>query len=234
MEDNVQVPTTARVDALEARVARIEAHLQGRPEPPQPPDPPEPGVFRALGCFDNEALDNKLVRLPALRKSRQPREDVEALGDIRGGDWKQGEHLIWSDKNSVVPKGYSQWSSNMHKGPLVRRGGSYTWKNIGVASGLDARQLKWGTREYNAPDRAFISCDFTEITQEHGLYVSNSGDTSLQGCTFLRVGSQGGSVGVPPVAVPAVRRGQHALRGEPVPLRRGLPLRGLWAGRHSP
>jgi hypothetical protein len=131
------------------------------------------------------------VRLPVLRQSRAPREDVAALGDIRANDWKLGQDLVWSDLSSVVPRGYNQWSSNLHKGQLVRRGGSYTWKNIGVASGLDARQLKWGTREYNAPDRSFIDCDFTEITQEHGLYVSPSGNTTLDGCTFLRVGSQG-------------------------------------------
>ena len=37
----------------------------------------------------------------------------------------------------------------------------------------------------------FLDCDFTEIPQEHGLYVSNAADTTLDRCTFLRVGSQG-------------------------------------------
>ena len=161
------------------------------PQPPDPPDPPEPGEFNALECIGNDSIDNKLVRLPALRQSRGPRDDVGALGDIRAGDWQKGEDLVWSDKSSVVPKGYNQWSSNLHKGTLERRGGSYEWRNIGVAPGLDASQLKWGTREYNAPERLFVACDFTEIPQEHGLYVSNSGSTVLEGCTFLRVGSQG-------------------------------------------
>lgn len=155
------------------------------------PEPPKPGEFNALECIGNDSIDNKLVRLPALRQSRGPRDDVGTLGDIRAGDWQKGEDLVWSDKSSVVPKGYNQWSSNLHKGTLERRGGSYEWWNIGVAPGLDASQLKWGTREYNAPERSFVACDFTEIPQEHGLYVSNSGGTLLDCCTFLRVGSQG-------------------------------------------
>lgn len=186
---------------LSRRVARIEAALAQPilpainppepPEPPQPPDPPAPGDFVALDCMYNDATDNKLVRLPALRSGRAPREDVGTLGDIRASDWEPGQDLVWRDKQSIVPQGYAQWSSNMHKGTLARRGGSYEWNNIGVASGLNATQLKWGTREYNAPRRLFIDCDFTEITQEHGLYVSPSGTTVLSGCTFLRVGSQG-------------------------------------------
>jgi len=190
---------------LSRRVARIENALAQPilpainppeppepPEPPQPPDPPTPRPrFNALDCMDNDAATNKLVRLPALRKERAPRRDVQALGDIRADDWQTGERLFWEDQNSVVPKGYNQWSSNLHKGELKRRGGSYAWCNIGVAPGLDASQLKWGTREYNAPERSFYNCDFTEIPQEHGLYVSNSGSTTLDRCTFLRVGSQG-------------------------------------------
>jgi len=160
-------------------------------ETPEPPEPPEPGEFNALECIDNDALTNKLVRVPALKQSRGPREDVGTLGDIRANDWQTGEDLVWKDKSSVVPKGYAQWSSNMHRGQLERRGGSYEWHNIGVAPGLDASQLKWGTREYNAPERAFRDCDFLEIPQEHGLYVSNSAGTRLDRCTFVRVGSQG-------------------------------------------
>jgi hypothetical protein len=185
---------------LSRRVARIEAALAqpilpaiNPPEPPQPPDPPGPvpTTFWALNCIDNDAATNKLVRLPQLRRMRGPRQDVGTLGDIRGDEWHKGEHLEWEDKNSVVPKGYAQWSSNMHRGKLERRGGSYLWRNISVASGLDATQLKWGTREYNAPQRSFIDCDFTEITQEHGMYVSPSAGATLDACTFLRCGSQG-------------------------------------------
>ena len=183
---------------LSRRVTRIEAAL-AQPilpaiNPPQPPDPPEPippGRFKALDCMDNDSATNKLVRLPQLRKERRERRDVSTLGDIRANDWETGQDLWWEDKESVVPKGYNQWSSNLHKGELKRRGGSYVWNNIGVAPGLDAKQLKWGTREYNAPYRLFANCDFTEIPQEHGLYVSNSGSTMLDRCTFLRVGSQG-------------------------------------------
>jgi hypothetical protein len=90
-----------------------------------------------------------------------------------------------------VPKGYAQWSSNLHRKQLAYRDGIYYWKNVSVRGAVDARQLKWGTREYNAPDRVFVDCDFTEIWQEHGLYVSNSGNTGLDRCTFVRCGSQG-------------------------------------------
>lgn len=183
---------------LTRRVARIEAALAQPilpaivpPDPPQPPDPPEPTGWRALDHLWSSVDENKRARIPQLRNSRKWRDECGTLGDIRGGDWQYGDEMVWEDKESVVPLGYSQWSSNMHKGNLVRRGGSYTWHNIGVSPAMDAKQLKWGTREYNAPDRVFLNCDFTEIPQEHGLYVSNSGNTTLDGCTFLRVGSQG-------------------------------------------
>lgn len=145
--------------------------------------------FVALDCFNNGPGKNKQAALPRLRGSRAPRKRVETIGDVK--QWRKGTSVVRRDLESVVPKGYSQWSSNLHKQGRQLRGGSYTWENIGVTAAPDARQLKWGTREYNCPDRVFRDCDFTRIPQEHGLYVSNYGDTTLEGCTFLKVGSQG-------------------------------------------
>jgi len=133
--------------------------------------------------------DNKEVALPALRASRRPRKRVGTIGDVK--EWKRGQSVVMRDLESVVPKGYSTWSSNLHRKALVVRGGTYTWDNIGVTAASDAHQLKWGTRELNCPDRIFRNCDFTKIPKEHGMYVSGYGDTTLEGCTFLMTGSQG-------------------------------------------
>ena len=146
-------------------------------------------AFRALECLGNDPKANKEVAIPGLRASRAPRRRVGTIGDVT--EWRPGTDLVKRDLESIVPKGYSQWSSNLHKKGLRQRGGSYTWVNIGVTAAPDARQLKWGTRDYNCPDRIFRDCDFTRIPQEHGLYVANYGDTTLERCTFLRVGSQG-------------------------------------------
>ena len=150
------------------------------------------GTFVAKNYLGNTVDQNKGLRIRALRMNRQPRQLENRIGDII--HWPGGDHCV-EDILCVVEQGYNQWASNLHRGPsplqLLQR--SLTWRNISVrpdpVSG--ASQLKWGTREFNVPDRYFIDCDFTEITQEHGLYVSNSADTSIEGCTFLRVGSQG-------------------------------------------
>lgn len=156
----------------------------------QPPKP-EPGGFRALDAVENTVDQNKELRLPDVRATREPRQPVGTIGDVRRNDWNTGDGDLWKgNMESVVPKGYAQWSSNLHK-KLEVRPGDYTWQNIGVSPGLGADQLKWGTREFNAPFRSFIACDFTEIPREHGLYVSNNGSTEVVGCTFLRCGSQG-------------------------------------------
>lgn len=150
------------------------------------------GAFIAKNYLGNTVDQNKGLRIRALRMNRQPRELETRIGDII--HWPGGDHCI-EDILCVVPQGYLQWAANVHRGPnplqVLQR--SLTWRNVSVRpeplSG--APQLKWGTREYNVPDRYFLDCDFTEIPQEHGLYVSNSADTTLDGCTFLRVGSQG-------------------------------------------
>lgn len=158
-------------------------------EPDAAAEAKEPPAFVALDCFGNNPGANKQAAIPRLRGSRAPRRRVGTIGDVT--EWRPGAGVVKRNLESVVPKGYSQWSSNLHKKGLRPRGGTYTWENVGVTAAPDARQLKWGTREYNCPDRVFRDCDFTRIPQEHGLYVSNYGDTTLERCTFLRVGSQG-------------------------------------------
>ena len=157
-----------------------------------PPVPPPSFEFIALRCAENTAAQNKLVALPAMRAEREARDSIGTIGDVRRGDWTEGD-LLKENLESVVPKGYSQWSSNLHK-DLAPRPGKYTWKNIGVSPEILpelARQLKWGTREFNASMREFLQCDFTDIPREHGLYVSNYEGTKVEECTFLRCGSQG-------------------------------------------
>ena len=154
-------------------------------------EPPPVTSFVALDHIGNSAEENKLVGIPGLRAERGARDKVGTIGDVRRSDWNEGDgDLLFSNLESVVPEGYSQWSSNLHK-KLEVRPGKYTWQNISVAPGPGARQLKWGTREYNAPFREFIECDFTDIPREHGLYVSNYEGTVVKDCTFLRCGSQG-------------------------------------------
>ena len=139
----------------------------------------------ALRCLDNTADKNKTLWVRAVRARRAERRPVDALGDVT--EWRDGP-LVWEDQEST-PGPTNQWSSNLHRRELVRRSGEYTWKNIGVTG--KHYILKWGTREYNAPTRSFVDCDFTNIPQEHGLYVSNSASTHVDNCTFVRCGSQG-------------------------------------------
>jgi len=140
-------------------------------------------TFNAFDYRRSTAAQNKgLMR--TLRMSRGERDSVAALGDITSYE----PNVTWSDLEST-PGTTNQWSSNLHRKELVRRDGYYKWDNIGI-KGLHYI-LKWGTREYNAPYRQFVDCDFTDIAQEHGLYVSNSSHTFLKDCTFLRCGSQG-------------------------------------------
>jgi len=160
---------------------------ENTPEPPAP----EPSDFVALEQIGNSSEQNKDVRLPAVRATRTGRALIGTIGDVKRSDWNMGDgDLLKENLESVVPEGYAQWSSNLHK-KLEVRPGDYTWKNIGVSPGEGASQLKWGTREFNAPFRQFLECDFTGIPREHGLYVSNNAGTEVRDCTFLLCGSQG-------------------------------------------
>jgi len=188
------------INDLDRRLTRIEAALSqpilaATPDPPPPKRPgpnPDPAPdFWALSAAGNSPEQNKALRLPAVRASRASRASVGTIGDVKRNDWARGTGDLWKgNMESVVPPGYAQWSSNLHRN-IDPRPGKYTWSNIGVSPGQGANQLKWGTREYNAPFRQFLACDFSDIPREHGLYVSNYEGTEVIDCTFLRCGSQG-------------------------------------------
>jgi len=154
-----------------------------------PKEAGKPGrFFDARKCLENSVEQNKVAAIPAIRKSRGPKKTVTRIGDVI--EFSE-EHLLKENLDCCCNDGI-QWASNLHKKKLKYRGKSYTWNNISIQPGLNgAKNLKWGTREYNCPDRTFLNCDFTEIPKEHGFYVSSYGNTRIENCTFLRIGSQG-------------------------------------------
>jgi len=148
--------------------------------------------FEAHDGFSASVEENKNRRLPYLRSQRDDRVSVTRIPDLK--TWPGTDKVYSNLEVAVSPS--TQWAFNLHR-PKSRDltdlspSGHLEFRNIGIRPGEGAVGLKWGSREYNAPDRRFIDCDYTEIPREHGLYVSNSGNTLLERCTFLRVGSQG-------------------------------------------
>jgi len=148
--------------------------------------------FTAHDGFGATVEENKNRRLPQLRAQREDRVSVTRIPDLK--TWP-GTPKVYSDLEVAVSPS-TQWAFNLYRPRSkdltdLSPSGYLEFRNIGIRPGAGAVGLKWGSREYNAPDRRFIDCDYTEIPKEHGLYVSNSGNTLLQRCTFLRVGSQG-------------------------------------------
>ena len=148
--------------------------------------------FTAHDGFGATIDENKDRRLPLLRTQRDERTVVMKIPDLK--EWPETPR-IYSDLEVTVHEN-AQWAFNLYRpksDDLTEMSPSsyLEFRNIGIRPSEGASGLKWGSREYNAPDRRFIDCDYTEIPKEHGLYVSNSGDTLLERCTFLRVGSQG-------------------------------------------
>jgi len=148
--------------------------------------------FKAHDGMNATVEANKNRRLPLLRSDRADRVTVTKIPDLK--TWS-GTAKVYSDLEvSVKPN--TQWAFNLHRPKSkdltdLSPSGHLEFRNIGIRPGDGAVGLKWGSREYNVPYRRFIDCDYTEIPKEHGLYVSNSGDTHLERCTFLRIGSQG-------------------------------------------
>ena len=133
---------------------------------------------------------NKRYIVPRILASRSSR----TIGDL--GDIIQGQNWFEDDWIFEDIECYANWlwASNLHKNPdLGERPGKVIWKNVSVTTQPDPyyASMKWGTREYNAPQREFIDCDFYAIPKEHGAYVSNYEGTLVDNCTFVRMGSQG-------------------------------------------
>jgi hypothetical protein len=152
----------------------------------------EDSSFRAQDGFGAAIQENKDRRLPRLRAERGERAPATRIPDLKA--WP-GEPTVYADVEVAVSPN-TQWAFNLYRPKSkdltdLSPSGFLEFRNIGIRPGEGAVGLKWGSREYNAPDRRFIDCDYTDIPKEHGLYVSNSGNTLLQRCTFLRVGSQG-------------------------------------------
>ena len=168
----------------------IELALEGSSEGPGTAF--SQGPFVAKNYLENTVDQNKGLRIRALRMNREPRVVQPEISDIT--QWPGGA-ISYSDTLCIVPHSSKQWAFNVHlgSGPVLQRESSLTWNNISVRPdpGPGSSSLLFGTREYNVPDRHFFNCDFTEIPRAHGTYVSSNGDTTLDGCTFLRIGGQG-------------------------------------------
>ena len=157
--------------------------------------------FKAHDCAKQTATENKRYIAPYMLKSRAARVDgLEQPGNIlqepgkhwNGLTWKNADgDLVFADRVRTVEgqRGSSLYRNN----DLAKRPGKYTWKNILVQPETEPFNsgMKWGTREYNVPEREFIDCDFFAIPREHGIYASNYADTTVDRCTFIRMGSQG-------------------------------------------
>ena len=152
----------------------------------------EDSSFKAHDGFEATVQENKDRRLLLLRAERGERTRATRIPDLKA--WPS-EPTVYADLEIAVSPN-TQWAFNLYRPKSkdltdLSPSGYLEFRNIGIRPGEGATGLKWGSREYNAPDRRFIDCDYTDIPKEHGLYVSNSGDTLLERCTFLRTGSQG-------------------------------------------
>ena len=147
--------------------------------------------IHANSAVNNTAGQNKGLRMRELRAMRGPKTDIAEIPDMRASDYPEdpSERIIFEDMDLRDKEGHRQWLWNLHKGELVRRNNLLVFKNVSFTA--DEPQTKWGMRCFNTGPYVLKDCDFTEITQEHGAYVSNSSNVSATGCTFLRVGSQG-------------------------------------------
>lgn len=142
--------------------------------------------------LDNTAAQNKGLRIRRQRITRSKnRPQVTHIPDLLAHQWPDDpREVIKYEKLDVHPH-QRQWAFNVHKGPapLSRRYNLLHWDDIAVTG--QGPSLKWGSREYNVENRLITRCDYTDITQEHGAYISNSGSTRVEQSTFLRCGSQG-------------------------------------------
>lgn len=173
---------------------------------------------------------NKRYIVPYKLTTRKPRQVSDQPGNILqepGSHWNgytwmnDSGDLLFED---VEIYGNYTWASNLFRNgdTLAERPGKYTWRNIFVTAAPGNVGMKWGTREWNTPQREFIDCDFFAIPKEHGLYISVYEGTLIDGCTFIRMGSQGIQIvhrtsGEPPYGVtgdnrPYAEKPLHILR----------------------
>ena len=171
-----------------------------RTPPVVDPEPePEPSEFRALDRIGKTSAENKLWRAPAMRAGRTGRVAQGNIGDVRRGDWTEGDLLT----EDIAATCQSQWASNMHV-DTAPRPGTYTWKNIECTnSDGDVGQTKnlWGAREHYVPERVIEDCDYSWM-KEHGMYISPQEGSTVKRSTFVNVGAQGLQYAHRPAAKP--------------------------------
>lgn len=142
--------------------------------------------------INNTPAQNKGLRIRRQRSGRVHDKTVTTIPDLLANQWPENpRETVMYERLDVRPGEGNQWAWNVHKGPepLSRRYNVVHWDQVAVTG--SEPMLKWGTREYNVENRLVTRCDFTDIAQEHGMYISNSGSTRVDESTFLRCGSQG-------------------------------------------
>ena len=182
---------------------------------PSPGPGPSPST-RALDRVGNTVEQNKAWRAPAMIASRTGRQAIGGLGDVKTGEWTEGD-LVWSNKASTNPAPPSgQWNSNMHV-DYDPRPGSYTWENIectGEIKDVFQTNLLWGAREHCVPERYILDCDYSWM-KEHGMYISPQDDQVVRRSTFVNVGAQGLQYAHRPVARSSAYRNNRSWDKEP-------------------
>ncbi len=159
-------------------------------DPPVPP--PGPTDFKAIDRAEKTAAENKVWRVPSMLASRTGRTPIGAIGDVRRGDWTEGDLVKENLASTNPPRPSGQWNSNLHQ-DWIKRPGTYTWSNIeatGAIKDIGQTNLLWGSREYNCPQRFLLDCDFS-YQKEHGVYLSPYEGATAKNCTFVNIGAQG-------------------------------------------
>ena len=152
--------------------------------------------FRAHLAAGKTSAENKRLIVPHILAARSSREFWEGANYVQHeAGWNQTE---WTEGDLVVEDKYTltegQWASNLFRNSdLARRPGRYIWRNVLTQPQAEPFNpgMRWGCREYNAPERHFIDCDFFANLNSHGAYVSPYANTTFDRCTFVRCGAQG-------------------------------------------
>lgn len=159
--------------------------------------------FRAHLAAGNTSAQNKRLIVPHILAARSPREYWKGANFVQHAPgWNQTE---WTEGDLVVENKYTEtewhWASNLFQNGLQERPGKYVWRNVLAQPQMDPfyAGMRWGTREYNAPERHFIDCDFFANLDSHGAYISPYSDTTFDRCTFVRCGGQGLQVAYRPL-----------------------------------
>lgn len=172
--------------------------------------------FTALYCARNTADQNKRLVVPHILRSRAPRTKGK-IGNTK--TWLSDDVVF----RNVEAYAEGQWAANLFKSTGSPRPGKYIWDNCFVSTNPEPFNagMKWGLRGYAVPECSFTDSDFFGIPKEHGLYLSNQAGTTVDRCTFIRMGSQGVQMAHRPLPYnqyqgdnrPYEAKPRHTLRG---------------------